>query len=92
MSQANLPIIIARYRHRLRRIVESVRRAQYENSQARQQAEVDELDYQTIRDRADNAEKPSKLALELQKRLLERERAVVRIPPLRQRRSTGRSR
>lgn len=80
MSQATLPIIIARYRHRLRRIVESVRRAQYADMQARQQAEIDELDYQKIRGRAEAAEKPSKLALELQRRLLERERAVVEDP------------
>ncbi|OCF36600.1 hypothetical protein I316_01852 [Kwoniella heveanensis BCC8398] len=78
MTFGDLVLIRAKYKFRLKQIVQSVKTGEYENLLAKKQAASDEQAYELIMKRREDANKPSDLAAKLQKRLIDDERALIK--------------
>ncbi|OCF45414.1 hypothetical protein I317_00659 [Kwoniella heveanensis CBS 569] len=78
MTFGDLVIIRAKYKFRLKQIVQSVKTGEYQNLLAKQQAASDEQTYELIMKRREDANKPSDLAAKLRKRLIDDERALIK--------------
>lgn len=77
MFNGSLPIIVARYRAKLKSVVGQIKSDVYVSEFERQEQERLRQDFRLLRSRKEDAEVPSPLALDLQKRLIEAERGVA---------------
>jgi len=77
LSNASLPIIVARYRAKLKSVVRQIKVDVYASEFERQEQGKLRQDYRLVRSREQGAEGPSPLALDLQRRLIEVERGVA---------------
>ena len=77
LSQACLPVLIARYTKKLEIIIDQLRTSKYESLLEQQAAEVDETSWETIEAARKAAEQPTELIQQLQNRLLAEEAKIV---------------
>jgi hypothetical protein len=77
LSNASLPIIVARYRAKLKMVVRQIKSDIYANEFEKQEQEKLRQDNRLVRSREQEAEGPSPLALDLQRRLIEVERGLA---------------
>ena len=81
LSQAALPVFIARLTNRAKAIVQQLKTAIYNEMAERDQAARNEMDYRVIKERRNQLDRrPSDLALQLQKTLIEQQRALLQAP------------
>ena len=78
LSNASLPIIVARYRAKLKSVVRQIKSDIYANEFEKQEQEKLRQDYRLVRSREQEAAGPSPLALDLQRLLTETERGLAR--------------
>jgi hypothetical protein len=77
LSNASLPIIVARYRAKLKSVVRQIKSGIYADEFEKQEQEKFRQDYRLVRSREQEAEGPSPLALDRQRRLIEAERELA---------------